>query len=80
MEWSERELADKQYSCDGKIQHPTMQKATIAAYALEQDYPDKNYEPYKCYYCGFYHIGKIKDRSMYDFSHRPEECRPRNTD
>jgi len=72
----ERAEIDRQFSCEGKFRHDSMQKATVAAYSLEQNYPGREREPYRCCYCGMYHVGRVKDRSMFSYEHRPEGYRP----
>lgn len=54
----------KYYACDRKTVYMAAVPATQAAYNLEQIRP-RQYEPYVCPFCGFYHIGRVKDRSMY---------------
>ena len=44
-------------SCRNKVRHDTMQKATLAAYHMEEKRPGESFEPYACEVCGTYHIG-----------------------
>ncbi len=66
---SPRAIADKKFSHDGKTVYETIVLATKAAYNLDQ-IRKTTYVPYKCRWCYGYHIGRKKDRSMfnYDFS------------
>lgn len=64
-------IFNKYYSCERKDKYPTMNAATKASYNLEQIRP-RSFEPYMCQWCGTYHVGGQKDRSMYQKYVRPE--------
>lgn len=67
----------KYYACDRKTVYMAAVPATQAAYNLEQIRP-RQYEPYECPFCGLYHIGRVKDRSMYTSSSNNVERRSYN--
>jgi len=60
---------DRERSHDGKVRYGSPVAATAAAYNLEQIRPG-GYEIYRCRYCPFYHIGREKDRSMFDYNYK----------
>lgn len=60
---------DRERSCGEKTRYSNPIKATAAAYNLEQIRDGRPYEVYRCRYCHAYHIGRGKDRSMFDFSY-----------
>lgn len=57
-QWNaEWEQWDRDHSCTRKVAYMSIIPATRQAYALSQKrgYP---YEPYRCRYCGDYHVGQ----------------------
>ena len=59
---------DRQRGCGEKnrFSHPIA--ATKAAYDREA-VRKMPYEVYRCRYCHYYHIGRAKDRSMFDYGY-----------
>jgi len=61
---------DRYFSCTRKLfsfGSPIL--ATKQAYHLEEINPGETYEIYRCRWCGLYHVGHIKDRSMYFYDY-----------
>lgn len=68
-------LIDRQRSCGDKTPYDHPVKATNAAYNLEQIRAVR-FEIYRCRYCNFYHIGREKDRHMFDFQYAGATLHP----
>lgn len=52
---------DEYYSCKSKTQYYTDRQATLAAYMISE-WCQREYEPYKCRWCKYYHVGRCKER------------------
>lgn len=61
-------MIDRQRACGNKEPYSNPVAATKAAYNLEIQ-RGRGYEVYRCRYCHAYHIGREKDRSMFDYSY-----------
>ena len=59
---------DRQRSCAGKNFYGWALPATRAAYLLSE-FRREDFEVYRCRYCGYWHIGHVKDRSIFDYSY-----------
>lgn len=62
-------------ACGKKTPYETPLTATKAAYGLEAqkayiDKIDMRFEVYRCRYCHYYHIGREKDRSWFDYRYK----------
>jgi rubrerythrin len=44
-----------------KVRHYTMQRATLAAYHMEEKRPGETFDAYQCRWCGYYHIGHHRE-------------------
>lgn len=53
--------APKEISCDGKDPLPTLQRAELIASRMSSR-RSKRIRPYKCVFCGFYHVGEVNGR------------------
>lgn len=67
---------DRMRGCGDKTRYMCPIAATHAAYNLEQIRGGTKYEIYPCRYCGSYHIGREKDRSMFDYGYDGAKHRP----
>jgi hypothetical protein len=50
---------DRFYRCFTKVRYASIIPATRQSYVLSEQ-RQKDYEPYRCRYCGDYHIGRVR--------------------
>lgn len=54
---ADRKLLMTRRCCIGKVAHGTAQRATLAAYHMEEKKPGERFEVYRCKYCLSWHVG-----------------------